>query len=220
MEEKNLITLWKEQSVKIDQSLEMNKRLLRELINQKAHSALRSLTLFLSGGIIAAILYLALLGAGLSYAVIHYSPDANYFIVSIGAIFLINIKALYDYIRHLVWVNNIDYSGDVIQIQKKLTQLNLSLARHLRTMFLQLPFWTTFFLNGKWFPQHTPWYWILFQAQVTGASVFFTYWLYKNLTPPNTNKKIIKKILNTLDRRYVIRALDAYEELETFSANS
>lgn len=216
MEEMNLITLWKEQSVKIDRSLAMNKKLLRELINQKAHSALRSLTLLLSGGIVAAVLYLALLGTGLAYAVIHYSPDAIYFIVSIGAIFLINIKALFDYIRHLVWANNIDYGGDVMQIQQKLMQLNLSIIRHIRIMFLQLPFWTTFFLNGKWFPQQTPWYWILFQIMVTGSSVFAAYWLYKNLTIQNVNKKIIKKILNTLDRRYVARALDAYEELEEF----
>lgn len=216
MEEVNLISLWKEQSVKIDQSLAMNKKLLRELINQKAHSALRSLTLLMSGGIVAAVLYLALLGTGLAYAVTHYSPDANYFIVSVGAIFLINIKALYDYIRHLAWANNIDYSGDVMQIQQKLVQLNLSIVRHIRIMFLQLPFWTTFFLNGKSFPQHTPWYWILLQVMVTGASVFAAYWLYKNLTLQNADKKIIKKILNTWDRKYVTKALDAYEELEAF----
>lgn len=216
MEEINLITLWKEQSVKIDQSLAMNKRLLRELINQKAHSALRSLTLFLSGGIVAAVLYLLLLGTGLAYAIIRYSSDANYFIVSVGAIFLINVKALYDYIRHLVWANNIDYNGDVMQIQQKLVQLNLSIIRHVRIMFLQLPFWTTFFLSGKWFPQQTPWYWLSFQVMITGVSVFATYWLYKNLTLQNANKKIIKKILNTLDRKYVTRALGAYEELKTF----
>src|SRR5664279_4457992 len=109
MEETNFVLLWKEQYEKIDQSLAINKRILKETISQKAKSALRSLIRIKATGIVAAVIWLLLLGAALSFAILHYSSAANYFIISIGAIFLINVKALYDYIKHLVWVNNINY---------------------------------------------------------------------------------------------------------------
>ena len=43
MEETNFVLLWKEHYEKIDQSLAINKRLLKELLHQKAGTAVRSL---------------------------------------------------------------------------------------------------------------------------------------------------------------------------------
>ena len=140
MEETNFVLLWKEHYEKIDQSLTINKRLLRETTNQKAQSALRGVIRFKTVGIVAGVLYLALLGALLFIAFVNYSAAANYFIVSIGAIFLINVKALTDYIKHIVWINRIDLSGSITAIQQQLTKLQLSTYRHTRVMFLQLPF--------------------------------------------------------------------------------
>ena len=96
MGETNFVLLWKEQYEKIDQSLAINKQLLREIINQKASSALQSLIRLKSGGIVALVIYLILLGMVLFYAITHYSSAANYFIVSMAVIFLINVKTLYD----------------------------------------------------------------------------------------------------------------------------
>ncbi|MDE1191690.1 MAG: hypothetical protein PW786_06085 [Arachidicoccus sp.] len=216
MEEQNIIALWKEQSVKIDRSLAVNRKLLRELVNQKAHSSLRSLSWLLSGSILAGILYLLLLGALLALAVRHYSHAADYFIVSFGAIWLFNIKALSDYVRHIVCLNKIDYDDTVLNIRQKLTRLQLSMIRNIRVMFLQLPFWTTFYLSGKWFPVHTPWYWILFQVAITGASVYAAYWIYRNLSLENVDKKIIRMLLNSWDRKYVLKASAFYKDAEDF----
>ena len=46
MEETNFVLLWKEQYEKIDQSLVINKQLLKEVVNQKAESSLQSLIRF------------------------------------------------------------------------------------------------------------------------------------------------------------------------------
>ncbi|MGA8263033.1 MAG: hypothetical protein WB779_01175, partial [Ignavibacteriaceae bacterium] len=72
MEEKDIINLWKEQDIKIEQSLALNKKLLKEVISQKAQNSLNALARFKTRGIIAAIIYLLLLGLVLSYAIIHY----------------------------------------------------------------------------------------------------------------------------------------------------
>ena len=86
MSETDFILLWKEHYEKIDQSLAINKRLLKELLSEKANSAIRTLTRGKSLGIVAAMVYLLILGTALSFAIAHYSSAANYFIVSIGAI--------------------------------------------------------------------------------------------------------------------------------------
>ncbi len=216
MEEINFVLLWKEQYEKIDQSLQINKQILKELTSQKAASVLNALSRFKIRGIIAAIVYLFILGLALFYAITNYSSAANYFIVSIAAIFLINLKALFDYIKHLVWLNKIDYNGSITEIQSSLTRLQLSIFQHSRWMVLQLPFWSTFYLSSKWFPQSASWGFIVFQLVFTVAFVYIALWLYKNQTIKNANKKWIKFLIGSSGAKSVSKARDLYEELEKF----
>ncbi len=216
MEETNFVLLWKEQYEKIDQSLAINKQLLKEIISQKAESALQSLIRLKAIGIAALVIYLILLGIVLFYAITHYSSAANYFIISIGIIFLINVKALFDYIKHLVWANNIVYDGSITEIQEKLTKLQLSILQHSRTMVLQFPFWTTFYLSDAWFPHSIGWGYIIFQILITGSFTFIAYWLYKNQTIQNVDKKWLKTLLQGSGGKSVMKALAFYKELEAF----
>lgn len=216
MEETNFVLLWKEQYEKIDQSLAINKQLLKEVISQKAESALQSLIRFKKRGIIVAVIYLILLGTVLFFAIVNYSSAANYFIISIGAIFLINVKALYDYIKHLIWTNNIDYNGSVTEIQEKLTELQLSILKHSRFMVLQFPFWTTFYLSDKWFPNSVSWSYIVFQILLTASFTYLAYWLYKNQTMKNANKKWVKAFINGSGNKSVMKAIEFYKEIDAF----
>jgi len=220
MEETNFVLLWKEHYEKIDQTLAINQRLLKETISKKAESALQSLLRLKARGIVVAVIYLILLGIVLFYAISHYSSAANYFIVSMGIIFLINVKALYDYIKHLVWVNNIDYDGSVTEIQQKLTKLQLSIFKHSRMMVLQFPFWTTFYLSDKWFPQTVSWEYIIFQILMTASFTFLAYWLYKSQTLANANKKWVKILIGGSGGNAVISALHFYKEIEAFKQTS
>lgn len=219
MEETNFVLLWKEQYEKIDQSLVINKQLLKEIINQKAESALQSLIRFKTRGIVAAVIYLILLGIVLFYSISHYSSAGNYFILSMGAIFLINVKALYDYIKHLVWANNIDYNGSITEIQQKLAKLQISILRHSRFMVLQFPFWTTFYLSDKWFPHSVSWGYIILQFLLTASFTILAYWLYKNQTMENANKKWIKTLIEGSGGKSIVKAIAFYKELETFKTS-
>jgi hypothetical protein len=217
MSETDFILLWKEHYEKIDQSLAINKRLLKELLSEKANSVIRTLTRGKSLGIVAAIVYLLILGTTLSFAIAHYSSAANYFIVSIGAIFLINIKALYDYIRHLILINGIRYDDSVKTIQNRLGRLQWSLVRHCRIMVLQFPFWSTFFLSSAWFPRHTPPALIVTQIAVTALLTWVAYWLYRNLTLSNLNNFWIKIFISSVGGKEVVAAMGFYKELEELS---
>lgn len=216
MEETNFVLLWKEQYEKIDEALAINKQLLKEVISQKASSALQSLIRFKTRGIIAVVIYLLLLGTVLFYAILHYSSAVNYFIISMAAIFLINLKALYDYVKHLVWVKNIDYDGSITEIQEKLAKLQLSIMHHSRFMVLQIPFWTTFQLSNKWFPFDVGWGYIIFQILLTASFTYLAYWLYKSLTVENANKKWVKVLIEGSGGKSVLKAIAFYKELETF----
>jgi hypothetical protein len=220
MNEQELIHLWKAQSAKLDQSLTINKHLLSDMTTQKVRSSLGALSRFKTRGILTLLVYLLILGSLLSVALIHYHPAANYFIASIAAIFLINMKALYDYIKHLAWITNMDYNDGVIAMQQKLSRLQLSIIQHNRIMTLQFPFFTTFFLSSSWFPQSTPVGLIILQVGITGAFTYLSIWLYKNQTIENMDKKWFKLFYKGSGGKRIEEALAFYKELETYKAEA
>lgn len=216
MEDPNFVLLWKEQYDKIDQALAINKRMLKDSLSEKAKNSLRSLIRGKVAGIVIAVLYLVFLGFLLSLALNNYSSAANYFIISIGAIFLINVKALYDYIHHLVLLNTIDYDGSITAIQEKLSRLQLSIVQHTRIMFLQFPFWSTFFLSDKWFPATTSPGLIILQIAITLSLTILALFLYKNISVANMDKKWVKSILSGAGGQKIIAASAFYKEIESF----
>ena len=216
MENIELINIWKEQNAKIEKTLTINKLLLKETISQKAESALNGLVRLTTAGIIAFVFYLLLLGYILFYAISNYSSASNYFIVSMSAIALINIKGFADYIKHLAWTKHINYNGSVMQIQKQLSKLQLSIINHSKIMILQLPFWTTFYLSDSWFPQDIGFTYILFQIAIIGSFIYLTYWLYINHKSENFNKKWFRNMIAGSGGKSVEKALEFYKEIEEF----
>lgn len=216
MENTELITLWKQQNAKIERTLAINELLLKEAINNKAKSSLKSLIKLKTAGIVAFVFYLLILGYALFYALFNYSSALNYFIVSVSIITLINIKGFSDYIKHLSWTNNINYNGSIMEIQQQLSKLQLSIIRHAKTMCLQLPFYTTFYLSNKWFPQEVGFGYIVFQLLLTGSFAFLSYWLYQNHKPENLNKKWFRNMIAGSGGKSVMKAMEFYKEMEEF----
>ena len=216
MENIDFITIWKAQNTKIEQTLALNLKLLREIVDGKAKTAVRSLTMLKSTLLFFGVLYLFALVGLISFALSRYSTAWNYFIVSVAAIFAINLYAVITYIKHLVWLQEINYDGAVADIQQKLSELQLSIVNHTRIMYLQTPFFTTFYLSSNWFPQLTPWPYILSQLILTGAAIYSSWWVYRNMTPENMDNKLIKSLLNGSGRETVQKAMDFYKEVEEY----
>ena len=216
MENIEFINIWKEQNAKIEKSLAINKLLLKETISRKAESSLKSLANLMTAGIVAFVFYLLILGYALVYAISNYSSANNYFIVSVSAIAMINIKGFSDYIRHLVWSKNINYNGSVMEIQKQLSKLQLSIMNHSKIMLLQFPFFTTFYLSNRWFPQEVGIPYIIFQIIITGSFIYLSYWLYKMHKPENLNKKWFRDLLAGSGGKSVEKAIEFYKEIEEF----
>jgi len=216
MENTELISIWKSQNAKIEKTLAINELLLKEVTNNKAKISLKSLIALKTVGIVAFILYILLLSYFLVYAISNYTSALNYFIVSISVITLVNIKGLADYIKHLVWANNVNYDGSIMEIQQQLSRLQLSIINHAKGMCLQIPFYTTFYLSNKWFPQDVGLGYIILQIIVTGSFVFLTYWLYKNHKPENLDKKWFRNLIAGSGGKPVMKAMEFYKEIEDF----
>ena len=216
MENLEFINIWKEQNAKIEKTLAINKLLLKETIGRKAESSLKGLIKLMTSGIIAFVFYLLILGYVLFYAISNYSSANNYFIVSMLAIALINIKGFTDYIKHLAWAKNINYDGSVLEVQKQLSKLQLSIINHSKIMVLQFPFWTTFYLSDNWFPQDIGLPYIIFQIALTGSFIYLTYWLYKIHKPENLKKKWFRDLLAGSGGKSVEKAIEFYREMEEF----
>lgn len=218
MEETNFVLLWKEHYQKIDQSLLINKRLLHEMLTEKAQSSIRSLVRGKAFGVFAAVVYLGLLGFVLFVTIAHYRPAFNYFLFSIGAIFLINLKALYDYIHHLILLGKVDYDGSVMDIQGKLRALQVSLVQHCKIMVLQFPLWTTFFLSSTWFPGQVGLGYILIQVLLTGSFVWLAIWLYRKISMKNLENRWVSLFVNGVGGKSILNALRFYGELGELDA--
>lgn len=216
MESKEFIALWKTQNAKIDEVIAVNQALLERLTHQKAKNALRGLSNLKKAGIVSFVLYLLFLGYGLQYGLRHYSSDWNYFMVSVMAITLINIKGLADYIKHLNWVRAVNYDGSVVQIQQQLSKLKLSIVDHVKVMCLQFPFFTTFYLSSSWFPQNAGLFYVIFQIVLTGSFAYLPYWLFKTPNSELLNKKWFSSMIAGSGGKSVIKAIDFYKELEGF----
>jgi len=216
MENTEWINIWKAQNVKIEKTLAINELLLKEVINNKVRTSLKSLITLKTAGIVAFVLYILLLCYLLVSAVSNYSSALNYFIVSILVITLVNIKGLADYIKHLVWANNINYDGSVMEIQQQLSRLQLSIINHAKGMCLQIPFYTTFYLSNQWFPREVGLGYIVLQVIVTGSFVFLSYWLYKNHKPENLDKKWFRNLIAGSGGKSVMKAMAVYKEMEEF----
>ncbi len=216
MEDMDIITMWKTQNEKIEQSLAVNNHLLKEIIGGKAKSALSQLKRLKITLLFFGILYLFFLGGLISFAVNHYSQAWNYFIISVAAVFALNTIAVATYAKHLVWLSQINYDGSIAQIQQNLSGLQSSIIKHSRIMYLQTPFFTTFYLSSNWFPQNAGWPFILFQVVFTVASIYSSIWTYKHMNLENIDHKIIKSLLSGSGRETVKKAMDFYKEIEDF----
>ena len=217
IEDQDILQIWQAQNIKPEQVAAFNQKLLTEMAGLKAEGALNKLQRFTTRGIITAIIYLSLLAAVLLYAICNAKAGADYFTLSMGGIFLINLKALADYIKHYTRASRIDFSGSVLTVQRDLARLELSFFSHVRIMVLQLPFWTTFFLSSSWFPAKAPQILVVLQLMVTGASVVTSLWLFKKLRPENLDKKWVRKLVNGAGAGWVTQAMGFYKETLGFT---
>jgi len=217
MEDIELINLWKDYDRKIEesrilnlQSWVVNLKTFEYLQAHKAKTRLHSLSSFKTRAVILGIvwnLFLGVLLAGNHFKNIYFS-------VSLTMLLLFGILAVAGYIRQIVLIREIAYDESITAVQAKLSELQASTIHIIRLLWLQMPFYTTWFWNEEWISQHTS------NFLLTGVpgTIFFTLlalWLYRNISYKNVHKKWFGLLLGK-DWTSVKKAVDYLEEIGEF----
>jgi hypothetical protein len=171
------------------QSWALNLRCFAEIQQKKASSKLRALTIHNIIAVIIGIFWTLILGA-----LVWFNHFTNpFFSTSVLAIALFSVYAIYIYIRHTDIIAGIDYDNSIVVTQEKLANLQTSTFRSIRIIWLQLPFYTSFWWNTT-FVESDPSFWYT-ALPVFLVFLFIAIYLYRNLRPENMHKKWVRSLM-------------------------
>jgi hypothetical protein len=213
MEDITLMNLWKAQEEKLGRTMRLNLFLLESMQKQKAQSKLKGLARIKTGAVILGIAYMLLLAL-----LIYGNQFQNiYFSISLGAILLFNVLAVIIYIQHISLIRHIDYSQSITGAQEKLSRLQAS-TFNTRFLFLQAPFYTTWFWSKEMVAAAGPKFWLI-SVPVGLLLTILAIWLYKNLKPENMHKKWVSTFIKSNpEHKSIMEAQQFLNEIEEFKS--
>ena len=203
--------LWKAYDAKLEKSLQLNLRLLQEVQSQKARSVLRSFIASRIFGIVIGMLYLALLVIAFWY--VRTQPVMA---VSFAAFIACTVIAIGMYMREIGVIRKISYGDNIVDTQQKLAGIKSSIIWTLRISWVQLPFWSTFFVSNELLRKGGREFWMI-ETPITLLLAILAVILYKNITIENAQKKKwVKGMIRGAGMKSVTRAMDFMKEIENF----
>jgi hypothetical protein len=223
MEDFELKNIWKEYDRKIEeakiinmQSWVINFKTFEYLQTEKAKSKLNSISAFKKWVIFGGILWIAFL---VFLIVNSLAMSKIFFVLSLSAIVVFNVIAVIVYLKHIILISEIDNSENLVEVQQKTAQLQASTMQITRILFLQSPFYSTFF----WSPAMISSSWTAFfliSLPITLLFVFLSFWLYKNINYKNADKKWFRILFSSKEWTSIIKAIKFMEEIEEFKKES
>ncbi|MHA4812470.1 hypothetical protein ACX0G9_30535 [Flavitalea flava] len=211
MSRDEFIHIWKACDEKLDKSLTLNLYLVKDMQMRKVRTNLNSMIATRILGIVFGLAWLLLLCVAF-----YFVRTQIVMAVSIGVFIICTGVAIIDYIRDIMTLQHISYVESILETQEKLAVLQRSMIRSIRVLWLQLPFWSTFFISNAFIRDGGIRFWII-QTPITLFFVGLTVVLFRNLIPENMNKKKwVKALINDSGIRKVSRAMTFIRELEDF----
>ena len=203
--------VWKAYDAKLEKSLQLNLRLLQEVQSQKAKSVLRSFIASRILGIVIGILYLLLLILAFWY--VRTQPVMA---VSFAVFIICTVIAIGEYIHEIGVIQGISYGDNIVDTQRKLAGIQSTIIRTLRISWVQLPFWSTFFVSNELLRKGGREFWMI-EIPITLVLTILAVVLYKNITIENAQKKKwVKKMIRGTGMKSLTRAMDFLKEIENF----
>ncbi|WP_407557476.1 hypothetical protein [Winogradskyella sp. 4-2091] len=135
MEHIEIINLWKKSESLLQENRILNLKLLKEIKLEKAKTSIKNL-LFLP---ISSLVFYTILGFYAMYFAISYAQHW-YFTFSGVVVAFFSFWLVWSSIKQLKLIFSIDYSKAVVNIQKKLVKLKISVVQNFRIVAWLLPF--------------------------------------------------------------------------------
>ena len=205
------IQLWRAYDAKLEHSLQLNLRLLREVQSQKARSVLRTAAAGRVIGIVIGILYQIILCVAFWY--VRSQPVMA---LSIGVFIVVTGVAMGAYWWELVLIARMGYLENIVNTQEKLARIQSSIIRTLRVSWLQLPFWATFFVSNELLRKGGPIFWAV-EIPLVLAFTVTAIILFRNFTPQKMErKKWVRNLAQGTGWKSVTRAIGFMQEIREF----
>lgn len=221
MEDNEFENMWDAYSRRMDQANVMNLqawalhvRTIEYVQTFRAENQLRSLVAFKSRAVAIGVIWSLLLGL-----LIYGNHFENiFFSGSLSILLLFAVVAMIVYVRQIILIKRINYGDSVVFIQEKLLKLQVSTIGIVRLLWLQLPFYTTFFWSWHWIANDD-----LFWFTAFPVTLIFTvlgFWLYRHISLENANEKWFKILLGKKEWTSIVVAKGYLEEIDTFKAGA
>lgn len=212
MENIEIINLWKQYDEKLEKSISLNHQIIAELQQQKAKKVLKPAKNIKLFAVVAGIIYIAFL----TFLVLNsLSFEKIFFVASLSISIVITLIAVAYYIYHIKLINEIDNSNSIVQIQEKLSTLQASTLNVVRILLLQLPFYSTWYINFEWIRESPDMFYFIHVPMVllfAAAAI----WSFKNITIKNMDKKWFKFLFQGPEWTSIIKSGRFLKEIESF----
>lgn len=219
MEDIELQQLWAQYDSKLEQTKLLNMQAWalnlqskEALQMHKAKSKLNRLANFKIAAVVLGIFWVMFL---CTLVFSHITWQGIFFNISAGIIALITAIAVAVYIYHIVLIRQVDNSGSIVEAQQKLAKLQASTVHVIGIAWLQLPFYSTFYLSPGLL-QKAGTAFAVEHAIVFTIFCVIAVWLYRNIKIENRHKKWFKILFRSIEWTAVVKAIDFLDEVEQF----
>ncbi|AEE47916.1 hypothetical protein [Haliscomenobacter hydrossis] len=210
MNDEELKALWQTQAQKLEENLLFTRKNAEEISKMKVQSALASMKPLKIFTIIVGILWVGFV----DLLIINSWPFGNLFFLVSAAIQVILTKlAIGVYLYQLVLIAQVDLGTPVLEAQEKMARLKASTLWVTRLLFLQLPIWTTFYLNVQMLKQPLA---LFINLLLTVLFTWAALWLFFNIKYENRHKKWFRLIFEGKEWTPVIQSMELLDEIRDF----
>lgn len=215
MEDAQMIDLWRSYGQKLDEVLSLNRRNAEDLTKIKVQSFISSMKPIKIFTILVGIAWVGFV----DLLIIRLFPFASpFFLISAGIQVLLTKLAIGIYLYQLILIHQVDISEPILATQEKIARLKSSTLWVARLLFLQLPLWTTFYLNKRIFQNGNILLYIL-QFVITASFIFIAVWLFANIKYENRNKKWFRLIFTGKEWTPVMKSQELLAQIQEYDAN-
>lgn len=212
MQDTEMMNLWKLYDRKLEENLSLNRQNAADITRLKVQSFVSSMTPWKIFTVILGVLWVGFIDVliiGL------FSIASPFFLVSAAVIALLNKLAIGIYLYQLILIHQVDVNEPILATQEKIARLKSSTLWIARLLFLQLPFWTTFYLTVATFKNGNIAL-LLLQVLITLAFTFLAVWLFRNIRYANRNKKWFRLIFSGREWDPVLKSMDLLGQVQEY----
>ena len=201
--------MWDTYNNQLSESLSINRELLSEVKKTKVNKLLSSIRPIRIFAIIIGIIWVIFV----DFIIVLAFLAGNYFLFfSAGIHSLVTKIAIGVSIYHLILIHQINRSDSVVSVQKKIAKFRLSTLTSVRLSLLQLPVFTTFYINESMIANAGVGFWII-QSAITLLFAFAGIWCYRNIDMKNSDKKWFKFLFGDKEWKSLAKAEDMLQQI-------